>query len=130
MSENRINWYPGHMAKARRQLEEQLKRADLILELCDARLPYSSRNPELIRMIRNKQHLLILNKADLADDQSTQQWLRFFRKNGVQAVALSSNRLQKSRMLSLISDATKGSPRQLNAVSAPRSKRLSSACRT
>ena len=107
MSENRINWYPGHMAKARRQLEEQLKRADLILELCDARLPYSSRNPELIRMIRNKQHLLILNKADLADDQSTQQWLRFFRNNGVQAVALSSNRLQKSRMLSLISDATK-----------------------
>ena len=106
MSENRINWYPGHMAKARRQLEEQLKRADLVLELCDARLPYSSRNPELIRMIQRRQHLLILNKADLADDQATQRWLRFFRESGVQAVALNSARLQKDRMLSLISDAT------------------------
>ena len=53
-----INWYPGHMAKTRRLLKEQIKRIDLVIEICDARLPYSSRNPELTAMIRQKKHLL------------------------------------------------------------------------
>ena len=106
MSETKINWYPGHMAKARRQLEEQVKKADLIIEVCDARLPHSSRNPELAGMIRQKRHLLILNKADLADDDATQTWLRFFREAGIQAAAINSTRMPKSKILSLIQKAT------------------------
>ena len=62
-----INWYPGHMAKTRRLLSDQIGKADLIIELCDARLPYSSRNPDLDRMIQGKKRILLLNKADLAD---------------------------------------------------------------
>ena len=107
MNENKINWYPGHMAKTRRQLEDQIKRADLIIELCDARLPYSSRNPELIQMIQNRLHILILNKADLADDQATQQWLHFFQEQGIRTISLNSNRIQKNKILSLIQETTK-----------------------
>ena len=102
-----IQWYPGHMTKAKRAMTEDLRMVSLVIELADARVPMGSRNPDIDRMANGKDRIILLNKADLADDQSTQQWLRFFRKNGVQAVALSSNRLQKSRMLSLISDATK-----------------------
>lgn len=108
MNDNRINWYPGHMAKARRVLEEQLSRADLIIEVCDARLPYSSRNPDLIRMIRGKKHILILNKSDLADEDATRRWLAWFRENGgLCAFAVNGNRIQKNRLLSLIENETK-----------------------
>ena len=65
-----INWYPGHMAKTKRQLQEQLSRVDVVVELCDARLPYSSRNPDLDKLIANKKRVLLLNKADLADQAS------------------------------------------------------------
>ena len=108
MNENRINWYPGHMAKARRLLEEQLSRADLIIEVCDARLPYSSRNPDLIKMIHGKKHLLLLNKADLADDEATKSWLSFFRESsGLNAYAVNSTRIQRNKLLSLIENETK-----------------------
>ena len=73
-----INWFPGHMAKTRRLLQEQLRRVDLVIELCDARLPYSSRNPELGRMTAGKQRVLFLNKADLADPAITRKWLKQF----------------------------------------------------
>ena len=59
-NEKRINWYPGHMARAKRLLGDQLSRVDVIIELCDARLPFSSRNPDLIKMGRNKQRILLL----------------------------------------------------------------------
>ena len=108
MNDNRINWYPGHMAKARRVLEEQLSRSDLVIELCDARLPYSSRNPDLIKMIRGKKHLLILNKSDLANDEATGRWLSYFRQcGGLHAFAVCSNRIQKKRIVSLIEDEAK-----------------------
>ena len=108
MNENRINWYPGHMAKARRVLEEQLSRTDLVIEVCDARLPYSSRNPDLIKMIRGKKHLLVLNKADLADDEATKQWLSYFREAvGLNALPVNSTRIQRNKLLSLIENETK-----------------------
>ena len=78
-----INWYPGHMAKTKRQLQEQLGRVDVVIELCDARLPYSSRNPDLEKMIVNQKVILVLNKADLADPNVTALWIsvqRLFRK--------------------------------------------------
>ena len=80
-----INWYPGHMAKTRRLLQDQIKRIDLIIEICDARLPLSSRNPELAEMIARKRHLLFLNKSDLADPSSNKAWIRSFRDRGIDA---------------------------------------------
>ena len=88
--ENRINWYPGHMAKARRLLSEQLGRADVVIELCDARLPFSSRNPDLDALAAGKPRVLILNKADLADPDVTAAWLRHFRSKEIQALAFQS----------------------------------------
>ena len=77
-----INWYPGHMAKTKRLLGEQISRVDLVIELCDARLPYSSRNPDLEKLIRGKRHILILNKADLADPEVSAQWVQVFQRRG------------------------------------------------
>lgn len=86
-----IQWYPGHMAKAKRQLSEQLRRVDAVIELCDARLPFSSRNPHLDTLMRGKKRLLILNKADLADENETKRWLAQFRAGG-EAMAFNAAR--------------------------------------
>lgn len=87
-----INWYPGHMAKAKRLLQEQVARVDAVIELCDARLPYSSRNPVLGQMLRSKARLLLLNKSDLADAGATQQWLGCFRRQGIDCAAISADK--------------------------------------
>jgi ribosome biogenesis GTPase A len=68
MPNDRINWYPGHMAKSRRLLQDQLRAVDAVIELCDARAPLATRNPDLGRLTRGKARILVLNKADLADD--------------------------------------------------------------
>ena len=86
-----INWYPGHMAKAKRLLADQLGRVDVVLELCDARLPHASRNPDLDKLISGKKRVLLLNKADLADPQATSAWLNEFRKQGLDAVSYNAN---------------------------------------
>ena len=72
-----INWYPGHMAKAKRLLADQLSRVDVVVELCDARLPYSSRNPDLDKLLAGKKRVLLLNKADLADPAATSACLLY-----------------------------------------------------
>lgn len=77
-----IQWYPGHMTRAKRKLEEQLKWVDIILELADARLPLSSRNPLLNQLLGNKMRLLLLNKSDLADKVRTDQWITKLNKEG------------------------------------------------
>ena len=87
-----INWYPGHMAKAKRLLQEQVARVDAVIELCDARLPESSRNPDLNHMLRNKARVLLLNKADLADPVQTKRWLSHFEQNGIQCAAITADR--------------------------------------
>ena len=73
-----INWYPGHMAKARRQMEEQLKLVDIVIELRDARIPEASANPVLAELSRNKRVLIILNKADLADPSKNEEWKKHY----------------------------------------------------
>lgn len=85
-----IQWFPGHMAKARRQVTEKLKLVDIIFELIDARLPVSSRNPMLDEIIHQKTKLLILNKADMADEVQTKQWIAYFKSQGHQAIAVNS----------------------------------------
>jgi ribosome biogenesis GTPase A len=80
------------MARARRLLEEQLKRVDAIIELCDARLPFSSRNPDLARMAQHKRRLLVMNKADLADDAASRRWAAAFAQEGLSAFAYNAAR--------------------------------------
>ena len=85
-----IQWFPGHMAKARRQVSENLKLVDIIFELVDARLPLSSRNPMIDEVIHQKPRLLILNKQDMADDNETRRWIAYFEARGQKAVAINS----------------------------------------
>ena len=102
-----INWYPGHMAKTRRLLQDQIKRIDLIIEICDARLPLSSRNPELAGMIAQKRHLLFLNKSDLADPATNKAWIRSFRDQGIDAYLTDATKMRGKETISLIDKATK-----------------------
>ncbi|MEG0439820.1 ribosome biogenesis GTPase YlqF [Solibacillus cecembensis] len=85
-----IQWFPGHMAKARRQVSESLKLVDIIFELVDARLPISSRNPMIDEVIHQKPRLLILNKQDMADEHQTRRWIQYFNERGHKAVAINS----------------------------------------
>ncbi len=102
-----INWYPGHMAKTRRLLQDQIKRIDLIIEICDARLPLSSRNPELKEMIARKRHLLFMNKSDLADPNLNKAWIRYFQDQGIEAYLTDANRMRGKETIGLIERATK-----------------------
>ena len=86
-----INWFPGHMAKTRRQIEEDLKLVDIVIELLDARIPISSRNPDLRKILKNKTVIKLLNKSDLADSKENKRWKDYFGKQGVQAVIINSN---------------------------------------
>ncbi|MFC4652612.1 ribosome biogenesis GTPase YlqF [Lactococcus nasutitermitis] len=85
-----IQWFPGHMSKARRQVQENLKYVDFVVELVDARLPMSSRNPMLGQIIGEKPRLLVLNKADLADKSEVKKWLDYFEGQGLMTLAINS----------------------------------------
>ncbi len=82
-----IQWFPGHMAKTRRIMQSNLKLVDVVVELTDARVPYSSRNPEMDRLVGAKPRLLLLNKSDSADETITSQWIDYYKRNGITAVA-------------------------------------------
>ena len=101
-----INWYPGHMARAKRLLSDQLSRVDVVIELCDARLPLSSRNPDLMRLTEKKERVLLLGKSDLADPVLTSEWLNLFKRQGLSCMALDMNRQAKAA-LSLVEKAAK-----------------------
>lgn len=103
----KINWYPGHMAKTRRLLQEQLRVVDAVIELCDARAPLATRNPDLERLTRDKARILILNKADLASDSDTARWLETFRRQGLTALRFNSNGGKIKDILARIDEATK-----------------------
>ena len=77
-----IQWYPGHMTKAKRQMTEDLKLIDLVIELTDARIPSSSRNPDIDEMAKGKSRLILLNKADMADEKATSEWKTWFEEQG------------------------------------------------
>ncbi|WP_314061853.1 ribosome biogenesis GTPase YlqF [uncultured Vagococcus sp.] len=86
-----IQWFPGHMAKARREVTEKLRYVDIVLELVDARLPISSRNPMMDEIIQQKPRLVLLNKADLADGRETQKWQQYFERQGHRTLIINSN---------------------------------------
>ena len=83
-------WYPGHMTKARRMMEENIKLIDLVIEVVDARIPMSSRNPDIDNLAKNKARLILLNKSDLSDERLNQQWIDYFAQKGVLCLKLNS----------------------------------------
>ncbi len=85
-----ISWYPGHMAKTRRQISEDLKLVDIVIEILDARIPLSSRNPDINKIVANKKRLLVLNKSDLADEKQNVKWIKYFKDNNIEAVLVDS----------------------------------------
>lgn len=83
-----VQWFPGHMAKTRRQIKESLRLVDAVTEIRDARVPMSSRNPELSELIAGKPHIVLLNKCDMADDNATKKWLAHLKEQGINALAV------------------------------------------
>lgn len=86
-----ISWYPGHMAKTKRQIIEDMKLVDVVIELLDARIPKSSQNPDIQGMLKNKKKIVILNKSDLADEKETKKWIEYFKKKNILAIDVDSN---------------------------------------
>lgn len=99
-----IQWFPGHMSKARRQVQENLKHVDFVTILVDARLPLSSQNPMLTKIVGDKPKILILNKADLADDNRTKEWRTYFESQGIKTLAINS---KEQSTVKLVTDAAK-----------------------
>ena len=83
-----IQWYPGHMTKARRAMQEDIKLIDLVIELVDARVPFSSRNPDIDKLAAGKARMVLLNKADLADEAETRKWAQMFEDMGIHVVKI------------------------------------------
>ena len=87
----RIQWYPGHMAKTRREIIEDLKLIDVVIELLDSRIPLSSRNPDIAEITKNKDRIIVLNKSDLSDKKENDKWVNHFKQNGLIAIECDSN---------------------------------------
>ena len=88
MNDNKmnINWYPGHMAKAKREIIEDLKLIDVVIEILDARIPISSQNPDIKNIINKKKRIILLNKYDLANEFETKKWQEYLKKQGIETV--------------------------------------------
>ena len=86
-----INWYPGHMAKTKRQIQEDLKLIDVVVELLDSRIPISSRNPDINTLVQGKKKIIVLNKSDLSDEKDNKKWINYFTKKGSRVVLANSN---------------------------------------
>lgn len=83
-------WYPGHMTKARRMMQENIKLIDLIIEVVDARIPLSSRNPDIDELGKNKARMILLNKSDLADERENEKWQEYFTQKGFHVVKMNA----------------------------------------
>jgi ribosome biogenesis GTPase A len=93
MNENKtnINWYPGHMAKTKREISEDLKLIDVVVELLDSRIPLSSQNPDIAELTKGKKKIIVLNKTDLADNMQNEAWKKYFNSNGQVCILTDSN---------------------------------------
>ena len=87
-----IQWYPGHMTKAKRMMQENIKLIDIVIELVDARLPFSSKNPDIDELAKNKYRMILLNKSDLADQKITKQWENYYKEKGYFVFCLDSRK--------------------------------------
>ena len=86
-----INWYPGHMAKTKKQITEDLKLIDVVIEILDSRIPISSRNPDIAKLTQSKDKIIILNKSDLADQKHNELWVKYFKGKGQTAILANCN---------------------------------------
>lgn len=86
-----LNWYPGHMAKTKRQIIEDVRLVDIVIELLDARIPISSQNPDIAEITKNKKKIIVLNKCDLADERQNKKWVEYFKTKNIPAVLTDSN---------------------------------------
>ena len=86
-----INWYPGHMAKTKKDIIQNIKLIDVVIEIIDARIPVSSQNPDIKELIGNKKRILVLNKSDLSDETENKRWLQYFKNKGIIAILVNSN---------------------------------------
>ena len=119
-----INWYPGHMARAKRLLTEQLRRVDAVVELCDARAPLATRNPDLDKLCAGKARVLVLNKADLANDAMTKRWLDYFKKQGITAVRFVASGGPTGQIKAAIDDAVRPGIERMKAKGVNKTARL------
>ncbi|MBE6750601.1 MAG: ribosome biogenesis GTPase YlqF [Ruminococcaceae bacterium] len=99
-----IQWFPGHMAKTRRKIKEILPLIDAVAEIVDARIPFSSRNPEIKEIIGDKPHIILLNKCDMADKKVTEEWIKHYKANGITAIAVDC---KSGKGLNLFKDTVK-----------------------
>ncbi|HVI41298.1 MAG TPA: YlqF/YawG GTPase family protein, partial [Anaerovoracaceae bacterium] len=83
-----INWYPGHMKKTRELIQENLKMVNIVIEVVDARIPVSSRNPIIDELIRSKRRIMILNKSDLSDSRANEAWVEYFKRQGYAVLSM------------------------------------------
>lgn len=83
-----INWFPGHMTKTKRQIEKDLKLVDAVAEIIDARIPVSSRNPDIATLVTNKPRIILMNKCDMADESATKEWIDYYKQSGITAIAV------------------------------------------
>ena len=101
-----LHWYPGHMTKARRMMVENLKTIDVVIELVDARAPFSTRNPDFDNLFNAKDRIVILNKADLADEKLSTKWENYYKQNNIETCKFSSISPNKEKIIKLIDCAT------------------------
>lgn len=103
-----IQWYPGHMTKAKRQMQEDIKLIDLVIELLDARAPLASRNPDIDELGKNKYRLVLMNKADLSDEEKNREWSEYFKEKGYSVVSLDArNRAGMKQITNVIMEVCK-----------------------
>ncbi len=108
----KLQWYPGHMTKAFRQMKEDLKLIDLVIEICDARIPYSSRNPEIGKMTAGKSRVVLLNKGDLADPVVTKDWEGYLAKEGIHAMSMDGRDRSQTRAVSAVIEKASAAKRE------------------
>ncbi len=103
-----LQWYPGHMTSARRMMQENIKLIDIVIEILDARIPYSSRNPDIDDLAKNKFRLIILNKSDMADKAVTDLWIKYYKEKDIACVALDARKTSSAgKIMNLVSDVCK-----------------------
>ncbi|MBQ9949842.1 MAG: 50S ribosome-binding GTPase, partial [Clostridia bacterium] len=111
-----IQWYPGHMTRARRMLEENLKLIDVVVELVDARAPISTRNPDFDTLFSGKYRVVLLNKSDLADKSSTQVWINYYKKQGIEAAEfVATSSAKRKAAIAIIEKAAEEKVQKLRA---------------
>ena len=128
-----IQWFPGHMTKTRRMIQSNLSLVDGVVEILDARIPYSSRNPEMDKLVKNKPRMLILNKADMADNNATEKWINYYKSKGFTVIKCNckngegiknflpavKNQLLKELMQNRRNKGIEGAPLRLMIVGIP-----------